>query len=249
MVAIPFDLSGPIGHRAALGLLVLQTDETIEHDMRRVLPVDGVSLNVARVPNAAGITAESLAAMKDALPKAAGRLPRAAQYDVIGYGCTSASSVIGPDAVAKLIGSGARTAHVTEPVSALVAACAALGVGRLAFLSPYIEEVSATLRGALAARGVDSPVFGSFEEGDDARVARIAPESIAAGALALGAAPEAEAVFLSCTNLRTLDVIDRIEAELGKPVLSSNQVLAWHMARLAGLPGLAQPVGRLCAAG
>jgi len=74
-------------------------------------------------------------------------------------------------------------------------------------------------------------------------VARIAPDSIMAAARQ--AARGADAVFLSCTNLRTLDVIDALEAELGIPVLSSNQVLAWHMAQATGAPLTADAPGQL----
>ncbi|MEO0916377.1 MAG: Asp/Glu racemase, partial [Pseudomonadota bacterium] len=58
-------------------------------------------------------------------------------------------------------------------------------------------------------------------------------------------APECEAVFLSCTNLRTLDVIERIEAKIQRPVLSSNQVLAWHLCMLASVSHRTDAPGRL----
>ena len=74
-------------------------------------------------------------------------------------------------------------------------------------------------------------------------MARIAPASIKAAARA--AAKGAQAVFLSCTNLRTLDIIDDLEAELGLPVISSNQVLAWHMAEATAAPHASDAPGRL----
>ena len=74
-------------------------------------------------------------------------------------------------------------------------------------------------------------------------MARIDPASIRAAALSVGAG--ADAVFLSCTNLRTLDIIEDLETDLGKPVLSSNQVLAWHMAKLAGISDGCSGPGRL----
>jgi maleate isomerase len=107
-------------------------------------------------------------------------------------------------------------------------------VSKLAFLSPYVEDVSSTLRGALAERGVDSPVFGSFDEAEETRVARIDGPSVIAAAKHLAGAGGVDAVFLSCTNLRSFGIIDQIEAETGLPVLSSNLVLGWHMFQLAG---------------
>jgi maleate isomerase len=85
----------------------------------------------------------------------------------------------------------------------------------------------------------------SFGEELEARVARIDPKSIQAAALEIGRDPEVDAVFLSCTNLRTMDIIDALEDELGKPVVSSNQALAWHMAQLAGLTAGPNAPGKL----
>ena len=173
--------------------------------------------------------------MSENLPAAAGLLPRAAEFDVVGYGCTSGSAVIGAAEIAELVGSACDTKQVTEPLSSLLAICAARGVGRLAFLWPYVAGVSQTLREALGRRGVETPVFGTFDEVEDARVARISPISIRDAAIELGRSSKVDGVFLSCTNLQTLDVLGEIEAAVGKPVFSSNQVLAWNMARLAGV--------------
>lgn len=230
-----YSLSAPIGSRATLGLIALQADETIEHDFRRLLPVDDVALYVSRVPSGLEVTGDTLAAMSQDLPDAARLFPRSVSFDVVGYGCTSGTSVIGADRVGQLVRQGCATRDVTEPLSALVAASRHLGVSRLAFLSPYIQDVSASLRNALERAGIQCPVFGSFDEAEEARVARIDPASIAAAAINLGSDPATDAVFLSCTNLRTLDVLSEIENKLGKPVLSSNQVLAWDMCRRAGI--------------
>lgn len=232
MSAFPYRLDPPPA--ATLGLIVLKEDETLEQDMRRLLPASA-QLHVSRVPSGKEVTRETLAAMEAELPAAAGLFPSAVRFDAVGYGCTSGTAVIGAPRVAELIRSGTETTAVTEPVSALLAACRALGVSRLAFLSPYIAEVSARLREVLAESGVESPVFGSFDEGEEAKVTRIDTASVIAAASELGRADSAEAVFLSCTNLRTLDAIPEIARRTGRPVLSSNLVLGWHLCRLAGL--------------
>jgi maleate isomerase len=232
-----------IGNRR-LGLVVLQTDETIELDFRRILPKD-TDLYVTRVPSGLEVTRETLGAMESHIASAAALLPSAQSFDAVGYGCTSGTSVIGAARVAELVRQGVKTKAVTEPVSALVAACAELGLSRLAFLSPYIEEVSDTLRRVLVAKGIASPVFGSFDEAEEAKVVRISGASVIAAATALCEGQGVDALFLSCTNLRTLDVIDEIESRTGLPVLSSNQVLAWDMCRLAGVAPAGGQFGRL----
>ncbi len=217
-----------------LGLVVLQADETIEGDFRRMMPSD-VDLYVSRVPSSVDVTPASLAEMENHIGQSASLFPTPAPFDVIGYGCTSGTSVIGVERVGELVRSGASVKAVTEPVSALLAASGHLGVTRLAFLSPYIESVSSALRSVLTDHGIETPVFGSFETGEEAVVARISPASLIEAAVEIGTNVEAEALFISCTNLRTLDIISTIEERVGKPVLSSNQVLIWHMCQLAGV--------------
>lgn len=217
-----------------LGLVVLQSDETIEWDFRRMFG-PGHPIYVSRVPSEEEVTPEKLQLMAGHLTAAAALFPAPLHFASVGYGCTSGTAQIGAARIAELVQAGTRVDEVTNPLTALVAACAALGVTRLAFLSPYVADVSDRLRGALAEQGVESPAFGSFNEPSEAKVVRIAGPSIEAAAADLADQSDAQAIFLSCTNLRTLDVIASIEARTGLPCLSSNQVLAWHMAQLAGV--------------
>ncbi len=240
-----YTTSDPLGAHGCLGLLVLQSDETIESDMRRMLPQSPVALYVSRVPSGLEVTPETLAQMGPELEGAARLLPRPIRFDTVGYGCTSGTSVIGAKHVTASVKAGCAVREVTNPMSALIAACRALKISRLAFLTPYIPKVSATLRTALAREGVHCTALGGFDEAEEAKVARIDKVSViaAATALAQSAGGQADALFLSCTNLRTLDVIDTLEGALDMPVLSSNQVLGWHMFKLAGIRG--QVPGRL----
>lgn len=232
---------------APLGMIVLQADETLEGDLRRMIPLD-TQLYVSRVPSGADVTPDTLRAMAGHLTGAASLLPCALPYAAIGYGCTSATAQIGAGQVAALIRAGAQTAHVTDPLTALIAACGAMGITRLAFLSPYTADVSDRLRAALAEAGIATPVFGSFEEANEAAVVRIDGPSIIQAACDLAAQGDVQAVFLSCTNLRTLDLIEQVEARSGVTCLSSNQVLGWHLglqiagdARIPGKLGASPP--------
>lgn len=235
MTHYDYQLFDPALTRALMGLVVLQTDETIEHDFKRIYADLNVDLYVTRVPSGADVTGDTLASMSDHLPTAAGLLPGALHFDIVGYGCTSGSAVIGADKVENLVKSACSTRQVTNPLNSLVDQCRARGVHNIGLLSPYTSSVSQTLRDVLQGIGIATPVFGSFDEAEEAKVAKISPASIRDAAIDIGRSPLVDCVFLSCTNLRTLDVIPEIESELGKPVFSSNQVLAWNMARLAGI--------------
>ncbi|WP_420584148.1 maleate cis-trans isomerase family protein [Ruegeria sp.] len=215
-----------------MGLIVLQTDETIEPEFNTYFADRSCPIYVSRIPSGAEVSKDTLAQMENALPMAADLLPKARPYRVVGYGCTSASSVIGSEVVESMVQRTCDAAVVTNPLRAASACAASLGVAKFALLSPYIEEVNNPLRRAFAENGISMDVFGSFGEAEESKVVRISQQSVVDAAMKLGADSAVEAVFISCTNLRTFDAIAEIQKRLGKPVLSSNQSLAWHMREL-----------------
>jgi len=230
--------------RASLGLIVLSVDETIEDDFRWLLPADSARLHHTRIESDPDLTAETIADMAARLPAAAALLP-GDRVDAIGYACTSGATVLGEDRVTALIARAHPGVPATNPLTALKAACRSLGISRLGLVSPYVAEVSDHLRRALSEAGIETTAFGSFGEKRERRVARISPASVIEALLAVGQSPACEAVFASCTNLRAAETISRVETMLGKPVLASNQVLAWHMLRMAGNANLPAEAGRL----
>lgn len=219
--------------RIRLGMIVLQSDVTLEDDLRRLLPAS-VSLLVSRVPSAPRVTAETLARMEHHLTQAAALFPQGHDFRAVGYGCTSGTAQIGPARIAERIHAGAQTRSVTDPMTALIAACSATSVRRVGLLSPYVENVSDRVRDGLAARGIETPVFGTFAQAQEARVARIDAASIFEAATDVARGADVDALFLSCTNLKTLDVIPALARETGVPVFSSNLVLAWHLLQTTG---------------
>jgi len=240
---IPFETDNGIGQNANLGLLVLRTDQTIEDEFRFALPSSGVALYGARLHSDVEITPDNLRKMEGEIPKTVRLLPDV-EFDVIGFACTSGALVIGEEQVAQRVHEVLPDVHVTDPVTAALAALSALGARRIALLTPYIATINHSLREALMARGLDIPVMGSFNEADDNLVARVTPDSLQRAILQIGASSACDAVFVSCTSLRVARIVERTEAKLGKPVTSSNHALAWHMLRLSGqnqdLPGLGQ---------
>lgn len=241
---LDFQTDDGIGTRAKIGVVVLETDETLEHEFRRMIPEDGVALYVSRIPMVPEVNAETLARMEDALPAATGLLP-ALGFDAIGFGCTSAATVIGSARVGQVVNTVRLGAQVTDPLAAITAAAKSLGARRIGFVTPYVAAVSARMRGKLQDAGFEIAGFGSFEEGDDRVVARITPAAILAAIKAVAAQAQCDAVVVSCTNLRCLDVIAQAEKEIGVPVISSNQALAWDLLRLSGLRANRPEFGQL----
>ncbi|WP_323778147.1 aspartate/glutamate racemase family protein [Leisingera sp.] len=242
---LPYDTDAGIGTRATLGVIVLETDETLEPEFSRMMAREGVALYHSRIPMAPEIRPETLARMLADLPASARLLPSSRDFDVIGYGCTSASTVIGSAQVAEAVQTVLPKARVTDPLAAIIAAGRALGASRLGFVTPYLPEVSAQMRSNLEDAGFAIAGFGSFEEVDDRVVARITEAAISDAAKQVVKEGDCDAIVISCTNLRCLRVIPEIEAQTAVPVVSSNQALAWHMLRLAGVTERQPQFGRL----
>ncbi|GAA5079961.1 Asp/Glu racemase [Roseibacterium beibuensis] len=240
--ALSYDTDGGAGSRARFGLIVLSTDETLEVEARGVMAHDGIGLYHARIPAHALVTPETLREMEAHLPDTAGRLP--AGLDAIGYACTSAATVIGPDRVAELVQSRHPDALVTNPITAVIAALQALDAERIALVTPYVAEVNAPIRAKLAEAGVACVDERSFLQKEDWTVARISEASTLDALIAAGAAG-ADAVFASCTNLRSFNVLEKAEGLIGCPVVTSNQALLWHMLKLAKVEARGWGPGRL----
>ena len=212
-----------------------RTDETLEPEFAQMMDLEDVALYHSRIAMAAEVNPETLSRMECDIPASVQLFPPSLDFDVIGYGCTSASTIIGSQNVARAIGSVYPMAQVTNPLVAIIAAGNKLGAKRLGFITPYLPQVTERMRLKLEEAGFEISAFGSFEEGDDRIVARISERAINKAANQVSQMAQCDAIVIACTNLRCLAIIDEIEASTGIPVISSNQALGWHMLRLAGI--------------
>lgn len=243
---LPFETDSGIASRARLGLLVLATDFTIEHEWRAIMAgLKGVALYETRILNDAQITPETLRAMEPRIAAATDIILPGNPLDVVAYGCTSASMAIGEEKVFDRIREARPDARCTTPITAAFAAFRALKAKRIGVLTPYRADVNRIVADYIRARGFEVPVFGSFNEQDDGVVSRISPASIKRGVETIMAKAKVDAVFVSCTSVRLAEAARDIEREIGIPITSSNHAMAWHALRLAGIHDALPQWGRL----
>ena len=225
---------------ARIGMIALATDLTSERDTARVLPAS-VAMHVTRVPFENPTTPASLRRLGGALTDAAALLVPEIGLQAIIFSCTSASATIGDEEVTRAIHVGRPGVPVVTPPDAACDAFAALGVRRIALVTPYLPETTAPMVAYFAGRGLAIVTAHCLGLADDREMARVSRDTIEAAAAAADST-EAEAIFLSCTALPALGVIDAIEARLGKPVVTSNQASLWRALAHAGVssPGPGQ---------
>jgi len=234
------------GARARIGLMVPSGNAICEAELHAMLPPGVVAL-ITRLELRGSSEAE-LAKMLNRLEEAAGLLADA-RPALLGFHCTAVST-FAPDRAAEIPARITKASGLPAltTADAILAALGALGAKRILLTTPYIPAVHEREIAFLAAHGCT--VMGGDLMGinTNAEMAQIPPEAIAAQARgAARAAPGADACFISCTAIRSAGVIEALEAELGMPVITSNQVMAWHVLRHLGLQDQPQGFGRLMA--
>jgi maleate isomerase len=242
---MPHELDAGLGARLRVGMITLATDQTSEAESRRIFDLPGVDHYVGRIFNDARISADTLRAMERDIEGVTRLILPGSRLDAVGFSCTSGAMVIGEDKVFSLIRKVRPDIACSSPITGAVAGMQALGLKRIALLTPYVQAINDMMREFLETRGFEVPVMGSFNNDNDEEVARISRGSAVAAATELARSPHVDAIFMSCTSIRSLDVIPEVEAETGKPMIASNPALAWHLLRLGGIRDPQPQFGRL----
>ncbi|SLN29341.1 Maleate isomerase [Roseovarius albus] len=232
---------------AKIGVLVPFTNTNLEPDMMLMRPPNTTvhfqrmgGYDVDEIPGSDQMAGLGASDISNDLRMISGARP-----DVVLYGCTSATLTHGPSFDADLAekikaGSGAKS---LTAAGALVAALKALNVSKVGFSSPYVGEVNEQAADFLGQNGIDvvkradvGRELGNYGQGE------LTPDEVYDLALQADA-PEADAIVLSCTDMRSVEAVERIEVTLGKPVVTSNQAMmfclmqALNLPRHDGLPG------------
>jgi maleate isomerase/arylmalonate decarboxylase len=157
--------------------------------------------------------------------------------DVVIYGCTSATLTHGPAfdrALADRIKAASGAATVTA-AGALVHGLRTLGASRIGFASPYVPAINDLAVAFLAEMGVETLVRSEVSETlDNTGQGALGPGDVFELGLKADH-PEAQAIVLSCTDMRSVETLERLEQRLGKPVISSNQAMAFQAMQAAGI--------------
>ncbi|MEM1362126.1 MAG: aspartate/glutamate racemase family protein [Pseudomonadota bacterium] len=216
------------------GLIALSTDLTIEGDAARLFHDGTSAIHVTRVQHDNPTTPENLRKMAPKLEAATDLLVPSLPLAAILFACTSASVSIGDAVVVDAIQRSRPDVPVVTPASAAVDAFKALGLRRLALVTPYLVETTEPMAAYFKTAGFDLITAECLGVADDRDIGRITTESIINAAKAADR-PEVEGIFLSCTALPAFGVIDDIEVALGKPVVTSNQSSFWKLCQISDL--------------
>ena len=228
-----------IGWRAKLGILVPSINYVMEPEFNRMAP-EGVSIHAARLKVEGKVyisEKEALnfyASMAENVEKEAELL--GCVVDVIGYGCTSGSFVMGMKWNEELIKRIEKAAGVpaTTASTAMCEALREVGIRKLTLVTPYPEDVNRLEKKFLedngfkvaSMKGCGCDVHGLQGEYSPYVAYQLAKEVDV---------EKADGIFISCTNFRTIEILERLERDTNKPVISSNSATMWKMLKMAGI--------------
>ena len=227
-----------------VGLLALSTDLTIEKDFNSIcnkLPVD---IFVNRIHNENPLTTENLLKMREQIAAITEKILPGEKINTVAYGCTSGTIAIGEDKVKEKIQLAKPECYVTTPITSAVKAFKLMNVKKIAVFTPYPESVNKTIYNYFSEKNIEVLSFGTFNLDLDSDFANIDPKYLSEILIKLDTSG-ADALFVSCTALPALEILNEVEKRISKLVFSSNQTLIWDTIRSVGYKNPIDGYGKL----
>ena len=214
------------GINSKVGLIALSTDFMIEKDFKKIIENMNIDLFVNRIRSYYPLTKENLIKMGENVTEISKDILPDEKLDCVVYGCTSGTIASGYDSIKNKINLAKPEAKVVTPSSAAVNALRKMKVKKISIFTPYSEKLNNDVVDYFKKENFIVTSNSYFDILYDNDIAKVDPDYLfeVITKMDLG---EAEAVFLSCTNLPALNIVDKLEKKLNKIVLSSNQVLIW----------------------
>jgi maleate isomerase len=227
-----------------VGLLALSTDLTIESDFQSIcqnLPFD---LFVNRIHNENPLTKENLLKMYDQIESVTEKILPGQKINTVAYGCTSGTIAIGEDKVKEKVQLAKPDCYVTTPITSAIKAFKEMNLNRIALFTPYPESVNKTILEYFNKKNLNITSFSTFNIDLDEDIASVDSKYLLETLIKLDI-KDADALFISCTALPVLKILDRVEKKVNKIVLSSNQTLIWDTLRSIGYNSPIEGYGKL----
>jgi maleate isomerase len=223
------------GWRLRIGLIIPSSNTTMEPEFYQHLP-QGVSLHTARMP-IINATPEELLKMAEELEGCV-ELLRTARVDVVVFGCTSGSFLMGKGYDRELEARIEKVAEVPAVTTshAVLEALKDKEVQRLAIATPYIDEINDMEVKFFSDYGFPVEIIRGLNIADTLQIGRCDPsDAYKLGLEVVREKPNVDGLFISCTNFRTFEIIEPLSRDIGKPVVSSNQTSLWMALKTGGI--------------
>ena len=210
-----------------VGLIVLATDSMIEKDFLKVFNEVPADLFINRITNYNPVTADNLNKMVDNITSVTENILPGEKVDCVVYGCTSGTIVSGYDNIKKKINLAKPDASVTAPSTAALNALKKKNINKISIVTPYTKSVNDDVVNFFKNNNIEVTSNIYFDIESDVDIGKVDQDKLFE-ILSEIDHKNAEALFVSCTSLPVLNIIEKLEKKLNMIVLSSNQALIWE---------------------
>ena len=209
-----------------IGLIALGSDFRIEKDFNNVIYGRDIDLYVNRIHCYNPLTNETLAKMSEDITKVTEDILPDQKIDCVAYGCTSGTVAAGYDKIKEKVNLAKPEAKVTTPITAAIKALKKLGINKISIFTPYTKKINDSVVSYFEKENVIINSLTYFDIDSDLDIGKV-DEDYLFEVLSKINLENSEALFISCTALPALSIIEKLEEKLNKVVLSSNQTLIW----------------------
>ena len=216
-----------------IGLIALGSDFRIEKDFNNVIYGRDIDLYVNRIHCYNPLTNETLAKMAEDITEVTKDILPDQKLDCVAYGCTSGTIAAGYDTIKSKINLAKPSAKVTTPITSTIKALKKLDIKKISIFTPYTNAINDSVVNYFKKENISINSLTYFDIASDLDIGKV-DENYLFEVLSKIDLEDSDALFVSCTALPVLSIIDKLEKKLNKIILSSNQTLIWDALNLIG---------------
>jgi len=227
-----------------IGLITLGSDFRIEKDFNNIIYGKDIDLYVNRIHCYNPLTNETLVKMANDITDVTKDILPDQKIDCVAYGCTSGTIAAGYDIIKSKINLAKPEAKVTTPITSTIKALKTLGVKKISIFTPYTKTINDSVISYFKKEKIIVNSLTYFDIDSDLDIGKV-DETYLFEVLSKIDLEDSDALFVSCTALPVLSIIEKLEEKLNKIVLSSNQTLIWDSLNAIGYKNNIEGFGKL----
>ena len=210
-----------------IGLITLASDFRIEKDFNNVIYGKEIDLFSNRIHCYNPLTNETLKKMADDITDVTKEILPEQKLDCVAYGCTSGTIAAGYSSIYDKVNLAKPNTKVTTPITSAIKALKKLNINKISVFTPYTDEINQSVAEYFKKENIEVVSLTYFDIASDLDIGKVDPDYLF-DILSEIDLSKSDGLFVSCTALPVLSLIDKLEKKLGKVVLSSNQTLIWE---------------------
>ena len=227
-----------------IGLIALASDFMIEKDFLNIIKDKNIDFFVNRIKCYNPLTSENLIKMSEEVTDVTSDILPDEKIDCVVYGCTSGTIAAGYDSIEKKIKLAKPEAKVTTPSTAAITALKKLNIKKISIFTPYPKKLNNEVVDFFKNEKFEITSNSYFDIESDIDIGKVDPDYLYDVLINMDH-KDADALFVSCTALPVLSIIDKLEKKINKFVLSSNQALIWDTLEKIGKNNSINGFGKL----